>query len=85
LKTVPVSFTLSAVREIAMPDISFIRAEIERMRHQIRRQQKDILALQRAGIPTRSAEQLLTKMRNTVDALCVQRDRLLGRARMERT
>jgi hypothetical protein len=30
---------------MAMPDLSFIRAEIERMRVQIRRQQKDILAL----------------------------------------
>jgi hypothetical protein len=69
--------------EAAMPDISFIRAEIERMRVQIRRQQRDILALQRAGISTRSAEELLAKMRNTVDALCVQRDRLLGKARME--
>lgn len=67
-----------------MPDISFIRAEIERMRVQIRRQQKDILALQRSGLSTRSPEQLLAKMRNTVDALCVQRDRLLGKARMEK-
>ncbi|MDB5513359.1 MAG: hypothetical protein JWQ17_117 [Tardiphaga sp.] len=67
-----------------MPDLSFIRAEIERMRVQIRRQQKDILALQRSGIPTRSAEELLAKMRNTVDALCVQRDRLLGKARLRK-
>jgi hypothetical protein len=34
--------------------IHFSRAEIERMRIQIRRQQKEILALQRLGISTAS-------------------------------
>jgi hypothetical protein len=67
-----------------MPDLSFIRAEIERIRAQIRRQQRDILVLQRSGISTRSAEEQLARMRNTVDALCVQRDRLLGKARLEK-
>ena len=67
-----------------MVDLSFIRAEIERMRVQIRWQQKDILALQRSGVSTRSAEQRLAKMRNTVDALCGQRDRWLGKARLEK-
>ena len=36
-----------------------IRSEIERMRRQIHRRRKDIQALQRAGICTRSAEELL--------------------------
>jgi hypothetical protein len=56
--------------------LPFIRAEIERMRVQIRRQQKEILALQRPGISTASAELLLARMRATVDDLCDKRDRL---------
>jgi len=53
--------------------IDFIRAEIERMRIQIRRQQKEILALQRLGISTASAELLLALMRVSVDDLCDKR------------
>ena len=41
-----------------MPDIDFIRNEIERMRTQVGRQRKEILQLQRAGISTASAELL---------------------------
>lgn len=33
-----------------MPDIDFIRGEIERMRVQVGRQRKEILSLPRAGI-----------------------------------
>lgn len=36
-----------------------VKAEIEHMRVQIKRQQKDILRLQQAGISTKSAEELL--------------------------
>jgi hypothetical protein len=39
-----------------------IRSEIEHMRRQILRQRKEIQDLQRAGIPTKSAEELLGLM-----------------------
>jgi hypothetical protein len=45
-----------------MPDIEFIEGEIERMRCQVLRQRNEILQLQRAGIPTTSAEALLGRM-----------------------
>jgi hypothetical protein len=45
-----------------MPDIGFIRAEIERLRVQVRRQRGDILRLQRAGINSIPAEALLARM-----------------------
>jgi hypothetical protein len=53
-----------------------IRGEIERMRVQVGRQRKEILQLQRAGIPTGPAEALLQRMLDRIDALCVERDRL---------
>ena len=53
-----------------------IRGEIERMRAQAGRQRKEILALQRAGIPTASADALLQRMLDRIDALCIERDRL---------
>ena len=59
-----------------MPDIDFIRGEIERMRIQVGRQRKEILQLQRAGIPTASAGALLQRMLDKIDALCSERDRL---------
>jgi hypothetical protein len=59
-----------------MPDIEVIRAEIERMRVQVQRQRREIMQLQRAGIPTASAETLLQRMLNKIDDLCVERDRL---------
>jgi hypothetical protein len=55
--------------------LSSIRTEIEHMRRQIHRQRKEIRDLQRAGIPTGSAEQLLGRMLSKVDELCVERDR----------
>jgi hypothetical protein len=58
-----------------MPDLSYLRAEIERMRLQIVRQRKEILALQRAGINTLPAEALLARMQTSVDSLCAQRDK----------
>jgi len=59
-----------------MPDIKFIRGEIERMRIQVGRQRREILQLQRAGIPTASADALLQKMLDKIDGLCSERDRL---------
>ena len=59
-----------------MPDIDFIRREIERMRTQVHRQRGEIRQLQRAGIPTSSAEALLDRMLNKIDELCAERDRL---------
>jgi hypothetical protein len=58
-----------------------IRTEIEYMRRQIHRQRKEIQTLQRAGIGTVSAEELLTRMLAKVDELCVERDRLVGEQR----
>jgi hypothetical protein len=59
-----------------MPDIDFVRREIERMRTQVHRQRGEIMQLHRAGIPTGSAEALLDRMLNKIDDLCVERDRL---------
>jgi hypothetical protein len=53
-----------------------IRGEIERMRAQVSRQRKEILQLQRAGIRTASADALLQRMLDRIDALCIERDRL---------
>jgi hypothetical protein len=59
-----------------MPNLPFLRSEIERMRYQLQRQRKEIRALQRAGIPTKSAEELLERMQAKVDGLCAERDRM---------
>jgi hypothetical protein len=59
-----------------MPDIEYIQAEIERMRIQVPRQRGEIRQLQKAGIPTASAEALLDLMLNNIDGLCAERDRL---------
>ena len=59
-----------------MPDIDFVRAEIEHMRLQVHRQRKEIVQLQRAGIPTASAELLLGRMHAKIDSLCAERERL---------
>jgi hypothetical protein len=59
-----------------VPSIDYIRAEIERMRAQVHRQRGEIRQLQRAGIPTASAEALLERMLTKVDGLCLERDHL---------
>jgi DNA-binding transcriptional LysR family regulator len=59
-----------------MPDIEHIRGEIERMRAQVHRQRGEIKQLQRVGIPTASADALLERMLDKIDALCAERDRL---------
>jgi len=58
-----------------------VRAEIEHRRRQIHRQRREIRDLQRAGISTVSAEELLARMLNKVDDLCAERDRLVGEGR----
>jgi hypothetical protein len=57
-----------------------IKAEIARMRVQIKRQQRDILDLQKAGIPTKLAEALLERMFNTVDQLIGERNHFSAEA-----
>ena len=59
-----------------MPDIDVIRADIERMRNRVQRQRGEIRQLQREGIPSTSAEALLDRMRDKIDELCAERDRL---------
>lgn len=51
-------------------------------RVQVGRQRKEILQLQRAGIPTTSAEALLQRMLAKIDALCADRDRMKGEAKL---
>ncbi len=64
--------------------LDHIRAEIARMRVQIKRQQRDILDLQKAGISTASAIALLERMYANVDELVGERNRLNGEALTER-
>jgi hypothetical protein len=59
-----------------MPDLGFVRSEIERARVQVGRQRREILQLQKAGISTVAAEALLQRMLDKIDALCAERDRL---------
>ena len=56
--------------------LDHIRSEIEHMRLQVGRQRKEILQLQRAGIPTHSAKALLQRMLDKIDHRCAERDRL---------
>ena len=59
-----------------MPDIEFIRAEIVRTRLQVLRHRNEIMQLQRAGVPSTSAEALLHRLLNKIDDLCAERNRL---------
>lgn len=59
-----------------MPDIGFVRSEIARVRVQVGRQRREILQLQKAGVPTPAAEALLQRMLDKIDALCAERARL---------
>jgi hypothetical protein len=53
--------------------LTFFREDIERRRLQILRQRREIRDLQRARIPTKSAEELLARMLSKVDELCAER------------
>ncbi len=66
-----------------MPDLNHIRSEIEHMRMQITRQRKEILQLQKAGIPAASAEALLERMLAKLDGLVETRDRLKREAKLD--
>ena len=59
-----------------MPDIDFIRADIEHRRRQVLRLRGDIRELQHSGISSASAEALLDRMLDKIDELCTERDRL---------
>lgn len=52
------------------------------MRRQIHRQRGEIRDLQRDGISTKSAEELLARMLSKVDKLCTERDRQVGQCRI---
>jgi hypothetical protein len=56
--------------------LDHVRAEIEHMRVEVGRQRREILQLQRAGIPTAAAELLLGRMQAKIEGLCDERDRL---------
>ena len=62
-------------------DLAHLRTEIENWRRQIERQRREIRDLQRAGISTVSAEELLSRMLTKVDELCAERDRTVGEER----
>lgn len=79
------SFVICSSRpllQVTAMNLDHIKAEIARMRVQIKRQQRDILDLQRAGFGTASAIALLERMHDKVDALVGQRNRLTGEARV---
>jgi len=59
-----------------MPDIDFIRADIEHRRRQVQRLRGEIRQLQHSGISSSSAETLLQRMLDKIDELCTERDRL---------
>ena len=62
--------------------LRFVRAEIERLRVQIRGQQKETLTLQCSGISTASAELLLARTRASADALCIRQGQLVREPRI---
>jgi hypothetical protein len=58
-----------------------IRKEIEDRRRHIERQRREILDLQRAGISTTAADELLGRMLAKIDGLIGERNRLVGEER----
>jgi hypothetical protein len=63
-------------------DLENTRKEIERMRTQASRQRRDIQQLERVGIGTKSAYELLERMQAKNDKLCAERDRMVGEKRL---
>jgi hypothetical protein len=59
-----------------MPDIRYIRGDIEHMRRQVERLHGEIRQLQRSGISSASAKDLMDQMLNKIDELCAERDGL---------
>jgi hypothetical protein len=68
-----------------MATLQFLRDEIDHMRRKAIRQRNEIRALERAGIPAKSAEELLERMLAKVDGLCAQRDEKLKEGRVTYT
>ena len=62
-------------------NLDAIRRDIEYRRQQIGRQRREILQLQRLGIPSANAIALLERMLAKVDELCAERDRLRQQAK----
>ena len=67
-----------------MPDIDFIRADIEHRRRQVQRLRDEIRQLRHSGISSASAEALLDQMLDKFDQLCAERDRLKKELRLLR-
>lgn len=63
--------------------LSQLRKEIETRRVRIAYQRKEIRQLERAGISTVSANELLERMLAKVDELCSERDRRVGEDRLK--
>jgi hypothetical protein len=59
-----------------LPDINFIRADIEHRRRQAQRLRGEIKQLQHSGISSAAAEALLERMLDKIDELSAERDRL---------
>jgi hypothetical protein len=57
--------------------IEFIQTEIERLRVQIRRQQKELEASRRANRPTGTAEELLSRMKANIVTLSAKCDSMM--------
>jgi hypothetical protein len=72
------SYALAEFWGRKMPDIDFIRADIEYKRRQADRLRGEIRELQRSGISSPSVEAVLDQMLNKIDDLCAERDRLRG-------
>jgi hypothetical protein len=58
-----------------MPDLDYIRAEIEHMRVEAGRHRKEILQFQRPEISTEAADALLQRILDKIEGLCAERDR----------
>ena len=61
--------------------LDFLRRDIEFRRKQILRQRREIRELQRLGIPSKSAEELLDRMLARVNKLCGTGQTVGGRKR----
>jgi hypothetical protein len=63
--------------------LDWVRNEIARLRRQIPAQEREIRMLQRAGVPTASAELLLSRMRAKLDDLRREREALRKEAQSQ--
>ncbi|MGJ5120970.1 hypothetical protein [Bradyrhizobium oligotrophicum] len=61
-----------------MADLETVRAEIDHERKLVGRQQRDILALRRAGRSTADAEIVLSRQLARLDGLIGERNRLMA-------